>query len=101
MKPDDLGLNVQDMIAGFAGGVVHAFAFRPTDPVAQVGSVILGTLTANYLGPEVAHYVGGWISNGAAAFLVGMSAMAIVQVGVAAVESQMGRLRGGNDGGKS
>lgn len=89
MKLDDLGLNAQALIAGFAGGVAHAFAFKQTEPAAQVGSVVMGTLTANYFGPLVSKllHLGDWQgAEGAAAFLVGISAMAIIQGTVAAVQ---------------
>lgn len=86
MSLDDLGLHAQLLIAGFAGGVAHAFAFKQTQPVAQVGSVIMGTLTANYFGPAVATlpHVGDWLGTGGCAFAVGISAMAIIQ-GIAAI----------------
>jgi len=89
---DDLGLNAGRLIAGFAGGVLHAFAFKQTSPMAQVSSVVGGTLTANFLGPAAAHFVPMWVGDGGTAFLVGLSAMAICQGIVAMVRSRMGNL---------
>lgn len=73
----ELGIKGPDVIAGFAGGVVNAFVFKRSAPIAIIGSVVVGTLTANYLGAAVAEYL--HVSNGSAAFLVGVSGMAFVQ----------------------
>jgi hypothetical protein len=89
---DDLGLNAGRLIAGFAGGLVHAFAFKQMEPWAQIGSVVVGTLTANFLGEAMAHVVPTWFGNGGAAFLTGLSAMAICQGLVAMVRSRMNLL---------
>lgn len=79
MTMEELGLNAQRLIAGFAGGVVHAFAFKQADPWAVVGSVVAGTFTANFLGPAAFHYIGPWVGDGGSAFVVGLSAMAVCQ----------------------
>lgn len=89
MNLDDLGLNAQRLIAGFAGGVVHAFVFKQTEPLAVVGSVLTGTLTANFLGMAASHYVGTWLGDGGCAFIVGLSAMAICQGIVAAARAKL------------
>lgn len=73
----ELGLRVQDLIAGLSGGIVNAFVFRRSDPWSIIGSVVVGALTANYLSPIVVTYLG--TSNGAAAFIVGLAGMAICQ----------------------
>lgn len=78
MNLDDLGLNAPRLIAGFAGGVVHAIVFKERNPGAVIGSVIAGTLTANFLSPLVAHYA-SFLGDGSCAFLVGLTAMAICQ----------------------
>lgn len=79
MTFDELGLNASRLIAGFSGGVVHAFVFKQTEPLAVVGSVLTGTLTANFIGPAAGHYIGGWFGDGGSSFIVGLSAMAICQ----------------------
>jgi len=86
MDLDSFGLHAKLLIAGFAGGVAHAFAFKQTQPVAQVGSVVMGTLCANYLGPVAAQlpYFGQVAGPGGAAFIVGLTAMALIQ-GIAVV----------------
>jgi hypothetical protein len=80
---DDWGIDMTRLIAGFSGGVVHAFAFKQTSPLSQVGSVVAGALTANYLGALMAEllqrYVGTNVSNPASGFLVGLCAMVIAQ----------------------
>ena len=77
-----LGLKAQDLVAGLAGGVVNAIVFKRSTPVAVVGSMLVGALTANYLGEYAAKYTG--TSSGAAAFLVGLTGMIICQIIVAA-----------------
>lgn len=72
-----LGLKMPDLVAGFAGGVVNAFVFKRANPVAIVGSMIVGALTANYLSDIVGKYLG--TSGGASAFIVGLAGMAICQ----------------------
>lgn len=73
----DLGIRVQDIMAGLAGGVVNAFVFKRANPAAIIGSIVVGALTANYLGDIATHYTGA--SGGAASFIVGLCAMAICQ----------------------
>ncbi len=80
-----IGIHMQDLIAGFAGGVVNSFVFKRADPVSIIGSMIVGALTANYLSESVGRYVG--TSGGAAAFIVGLAGMAICQGIVEAAKS--------------
>jgi predicted MFS family arabinose efflux permease len=91
MTLEELGLNAGRLIAGFCGGVVHAFVFRQTEPLAVVGSVLTGTLTANFLGIAAGHYIGTWFGDGGSAFIVGLSAMAICQGIVAAIRIKFPR----------
>lgn len=73
----ELGIRLNDLIAGLAGGVVNAVVFRRAAPAAIVGSVVVGALTANYLGEPAAKAMG--LSAGAASFIVGLAGMAICQ----------------------
>jgi hypothetical protein len=103
MSPfQDWGLDTTRLIAGFAGGVAHAFAFKQTQPLAQVSSVVVGTLCANYLGglmsDAVQHYTGSVIGNPASGFLVGLTAMAIVQGFVSVVQSRIDAAKGVSKG---
>lgn len=77
-----LGLKTQDLVAGLSGGVVNAIVFKRSNPVAIIGSMLVGALTANYLGEYGAKYVG--TSEGASSFLVGLCGMIICQLIVAA-----------------
>lgn len=79
MNLEDWGLNVVRLSAGFGGGVVHALMRKHATPLAVVASVLAGTITANYLGAAVGHYLPTWVGDGAVAFLVGLSAMEICQ----------------------
>lgn len=74
-----IGLNLKIMIAGFAGGLCNALVFRQTDPYTVVASVIVGTLSANYLGPLAFQMVGNWIGEPGSGFFVGLGGMALCQ----------------------
>jgi hypothetical protein len=83
----DLGISLPLVAAGFAGGMVNALFFKRTDPWAFVASLVGGALTANYLGPVVSHVIGDYVGTGGAAFIVGVTAMAICQGLVAAAKN--------------
>ncbi len=72
-----LGINIQDLVAGFAGGVANAFVFKKSNPWAIIGSIIVGGFAANYLGNLVGKMLG--TSPGTSAFIVGLAGMAICQ----------------------
>ena len=78
----DLGLKTQDLVAGLSGGVVNAIVFKRSNPVAIIGSMLVGSLTANYLAETASKYTG--TSEGTAAFLVGLCGMILCQMIVAA-----------------
>lgn len=73
----DLGLNLRDLLGGFAGGVVNALVFTRTSPWAAVVSMLIGALTANYLTDAAVSIVG--LSAKPASFIVGLGGMAICQ----------------------
>lgn len=87
-----VGIKAQDILAGLAGGVVNAFVFQRSSPVAIIGSVIVGALTANYLAESAAKTLG--TSGGASAFIVGLCAMAICQALVVAAGKWMPKAPG-------
>jgi len=72
-----LGIHLQDLVAGFAGGVANAFVFKKSKPWAIIGSIIVGGLAANYLGSVVGKLLG--TSEGTSAFIIGLAGMAICQ----------------------
>ena|ERR1700683_4753014 len=90
-----LGINLHDIVGGFAGGVVNAFVFRRSDPWSIIGSMIVGSLTANYLSEPIGRYVG--TGAGASAFIVGLAGMAICQGIVEAAKSWRPFNRTGTD----
>lgn len=95
----ELGFNARDLVAGASGGIVNAFVFKRSTPVAIIGSVIVGALVANYLVEWGTHLFGTGV--GATAFLLGMGGMALCQ----AIIGGMGKVRffsavGESDGGK-
>lgn len=81
---EELHFNLANLVAGFMGGVVNAFVLKRSSPVSVIGSVVVGALTANYLGTAAAKglahlpYLDG-TTEPVAAFLVGMMGMGFVQ----------------------
>lgn len=78
----DIGFRLQDLIAGFMGGLVNAFIFNRVSPLAVVGSIVVGALSANYLGEPAAKYVTLHIvelGEGVASFLIGLGGMGLMQ----------------------
>lgn len=73
----ELGIKVPDLVAGFAGGVVNAFVFKRSRPWAIVGSVVVGALTANYVGEPLSKFLG--MGGGTGAFIAGLAGMALCQ----------------------
>ena len=72
-----LGIHLQDLVAGFAGGVANAFVFKKSKPWAIIGSIVVGGFAANYLGSTVTKILG--TSEGTSAFIIGLAGMAICQ----------------------
>lgn len=94
-----LGIKLPDLVAGFGGGVVQAIVFKRADPASIIGSMLVGALTANYLGETFSRYLG--TAAGAGAFIVGLAGMAICQGIVEAAKSWRPfspRNDGGSDG---
>lgn len=89
-----LGISVKLAVAGFTGGVVHAFVFVRTTPGAAAGSVVVGTFTSNYLAEPAAHMIG--LQPLPAAFIVGLAGMAICQGLVAAAAAWRPTIGGRN-----
>ena len=86
-----LHLAMADLFAGFAGGLVNAFVLRRSNPWEIVGSVVVGTLTAGYLGPVFGpflaeHVFGVRDSSEAVVFVVGLAGMTICQSLMAALK---------------
>lgn len=81
----DLGLNLRDLLGGFAGGVVNAMVFTRTSPWTAVGSMVIGALTANYLTDAAVSMIG--LSPKPASFIVGLGGMAICQGIVGAIRN--------------
>lgn len=79
MTLDDLGLSAIRLIAGFAGSVVHIFTARKFDPLSVAGAAVVGTLTANFLGPAVQHFAPTWLGDFGGPFLTGYMAIVILQ----------------------
>jgi len=92
----ELGIVVPNLVAGFAGGVVNALVFRRADALSIIGSVVVGSLTANYLGDPVSKMIG--TTPHVAAFLVGMGGMAFVQGLIEAMKGWRPFKTGGGNG---
>lgn len=73
-----VGVNVTDLFAGFCGGVVNAFVFRKSNPWEIIGSVVVGTCTAAFLGPTAPTFISIKPSP-MASFIIGLAGMTICQ----------------------
>lgn len=73
----DFGLRITSAIAGFCGGVTYVFVTKNTKPFEAIGSVVVGSLTANYLGTHVANLTS--LAEAPAGFVTGLCAMAMCQ----------------------
>jgi len=90
-----IGVRLQDLIAGLMGGVVNAFVFSRSDPWSIIGSMVVGALTANYLSDPIGRMIG--TSGGATAFIVGLAGMAICQGIVEAAKNWHPTSKGASD----
>jgi hypothetical protein len=72
-----LGFHLQDLVAGFAGGVANSFVFKKSNPWSVIGSIVVGGFSANYLGETISRFLG--TSSGTSAFIVGLAGMAVCQ----------------------
>ncbi len=70
-----IGLHIRDIVAGLAGGLINTILFRESRPWKIVGSIIVGGLAANYVGPPITKLLG--TSPEPSAFFVGLAGMAI------------------------
>lgn len=95
----ELGWNLQLALAGFWGGVVATLVFRQAKPIEAVSMVIVGFVTANYLGAVAVKYTG--FSELPTGFVVGLSGMTVCRGIVLAVQAvKFGPARNG-DGSKT
>jgi len=73
-----LGLNPIDLLAGFSGGMVAALLSTPAKPTVWgvFSAVIVGSLTAGYLGPVAPNYF-GMKSSAGTSFVIGLAGIPI------------------------
>ena len=69
-------INIQYLVAGFAGGIVHAFLVRKAGPWEIIGYIVVGGLAANFFTPQMLRLL-SQIPPGLLAFLVGMGGFRI------------------------
>lgn len=69
-------INVQYLVAGFAGGIVHAFLVRKARPWEIIGYIVVGGLAANFFTPQMLKLLSQFPA-GLLAFLVGMGGFRI------------------------
>lgn len=71
-----LDINIQYLVAGFAGGIVHAFLVRKAGPWEIIGYIVVGGLAANFFTPQVLKIL-TQMPAGLLAFMVGMGGFRI------------------------
>lgn len=72
-----MGISPPDVFAGFCGGVVNFFWFRLKGPKEAISAVIVGALTANWLGVLAGIYFGATTGH-VGAFLVGLFGLKLI-----------------------
>lgn len=72
MQVPELGERINDALAGFFGGLVHAARFRPASAWQGVVVIFCGTVVAHFFTEDLTHFVP--LSRGAAGFLIGFAA---------------------------
>lgn len=72
------GLRITSLFAGFAGGLVGAWADGSSGWLTWLSYVVCGGLTANWLAEPATHVI-PWVNEGSAGFIVGTSALIIVR----------------------
>lgn len=77
-------LNLGNIVAGFFGGTVAAFALKRSDPYSIISSVVVGAIIANYLADLFSRWTG--TPEHVAAFLVGLGGMGIAQGAIEVVK---------------
>lgn len=65
-------IHVQCMLAGFMGGLVHAFRVEKTLPREIVAFIVIGGFTANFVAPQLFKIM-AFAPPGLIAFGIGMS----------------------------
>jgi hypothetical protein len=69
-------INIHYLIAGFAGGIVHAILVRKAGPWEIIGYIVVGGLAANFFTPQVLRLLNQF-PEGLIAFMVGMGGFRI------------------------
>lgn len=72
---NEIGVNVPQAVAGFAGGAANVFLFKRIKPFDAVGAIVVGMVTANYVGAFAAKSTG--LPELMAGFIVGLAGMNI------------------------
>lgn len=94
----EYGIRINDLISGFGGGVVASMLVRNVKPFQGFATVLIGTITANYFTESAARQLG--LGEGAAGFLVGLTAMFICQGLIEAARKWKPSIVGGSGDGK-
>jgi hypothetical protein len=72
-------INVQYLVAGFMGGIVHAFRLKKATPWEVIGYIVAGGLTANYFTPQLLRFM-PHLPAGLTAFMIGYGGFRICRV---------------------
>jgi predicted permease len=77
-----LGVKLSHMVAGFFGGLVKALISPEVKLMRTIFSCIAGAMTAGYMTPIAIHYIpfaGTEGAEGAIGYVIGLTAMVIVE----------------------
>lgn len=73
------GIRVASLFAGFAGGLVGAWADEKASVGAWLACMFCGGLTANFLSLDATHFLPSWVSEGGIGFAIGLGAYPIAR----------------------
>lgn len=88
-----VGIRIGAMFAGFAGGLVGAWADGRSGWSVWLAYVVSGGLTANWLAEPATHVL-PWVNEGGAGFVVGTCALVLVRTIIGAARRWHPQLNG-------
>ena len=74
MSDKFLGLDLDAIVAGCAGGVSILYAQKKPEAWELVAALVVGGLTANYIAPTAIEFLPSWVTLPVSAFAVGIGA---------------------------
>lgn len=94
---EQLGIDLKIAFAGLAGSTVYIFAFKKSERMQIIGSLVVGTLTAIYVAPYAAFHAG--TPPALTGFILGFGGMVFAKTGMSAIKRWNPTIPGVSSGG--